>query len=851
MLPYRLRPPVYGGKLKEKKKQEAEAVAKNGGTDGSIEPAPNDPLHGGGPLQRAIELDLLELRTKFVRLLQDFTPDGAGDKHGNDDDGVTNLRQRRCHVERGQVFRMFKMVFGEAKIALLHSRLIPPRCEREAYSQLIYAACLSLLKKSYAEPTFCLEHAVFAVFCLYTLYQTNPLAMGPDVSSMNHYDHQRQRHLLTMLPMGLQNVENPKALYRRAFRTFIRIDRYHYSLLLRLVEECRARQGECQSHARIVPHQDTGQWRCTCGVATDGIEIVTRVLKTLDFAEYTGPCSVEGLAGHADYAFSSAASPPMQNTSTTGNGINVTSVMTMDEINQVGTTILPFQLNEAFLTGMKDYRDKVQGIRLPPLKSNLTTSESRIRKALIPMFGDDALPWSKLYDNLSLHSGKDLLSSLQDGDTTTVRRIKRNVVSFQIQTGEPSEAAESDTVAGSVVRDTSADHKPDVPEGLDSVGEGAVYKIVLPSGLPMPTQEGIEMAIQSILVRNPNAWQDKDAATEKGQSIELSIRQEDNVSTRDDDGVSAMSENTGQGRAALRNLLTSAAAAKACSLNATSQPSETSDQLVTEPQEDDNASSRSQITGQGRAALHSLLTSAVAAKASIPTARNSRVGHQDEEASTASQITSPGRAALRKLLVTATAETASNATPLNSPISRRELEEEEEASESTQITGPGRAAFRSLLSSVVAADPSQPQGSVFSVDPSDQFLFGNLDDSGENFGCSRFLSSDEPSDLSDPSENEVSDEDDDDVSTAVSTVGRRALHTLLSAVSPPKATKAKSKRKGATSNRAKSKPEKRTRRSVPPTQAEAEELPPSRGAGTAALEELLSRVAGPEEGQDN
>jgi hypothetical protein len=717
MLPYRRRPPVYGGKLAEKKKQEAEEAVKNSNNENSDDPTKaSDPLHGGGPVQRAIEHDLLDLRTKFVQLLHEEVTTNHDGNH------------RRRHMDQGQVFGLFKTVFGEAKIALLHSRVVPPRCDRDAYSQLIYAACLSLVKKSFESTNFCLEHATFGLFCLYTLYQTNPLPTGPPInashitatissssSSSHPYDQQQQRKrdLLAMLPMGLQSLDNPKALYRRAFKQFIRIDRYHYSLLLRLAEECRAHQAECQEQSLVLfqskfdaDHQQDN-WRCHCGIATDGIEIVARVLETVDLVEYTGPCSVEGLVGHADYPFTSVVPP---NPDVTSSEAKHPAVMTVEEFHQIGTSDVKFHFNDSFFSAMREYRDKVQLIRLPPMKSNLPRSEGRIRKALEPMFGDKVSSWAELYEIVSLQDEEALFPASSIGNTTATRRIKRKVVSFQTETISGGSVAATGSVqdAPSIVEN----NPPDAPialEGLKPSEDDIAYEIVLPSNLSESTQEGIEKAVQLILTRSPNAWWEKGDLIEPGPFVEP----DDDLSTLHGDGVSVFS----------------------------------------------------------------------------------------------------------------------------------------------QATGPGRAALRNLLASVDASGDSNPRPIAFAGQPSDQFLFDNLD---EKEGTSNEAQNDESSDLSDPLEDEFSDEDD--VSVAVSTIGRRALHTLLSKVSQkPTSSETnwngnnglKSKQRSDSKGKRRTNIVKRTRASASHLKAKknrgshlsVSEILTHSESGKTALEDLLSRVA--------
>jgi len=356
MLPYRQRTPVYGGKLKVQKKQEAQ---RQNGSENQEEP-----LAGGGPVQCAIRLDLLEERPRFMNQVR---PVQFGEP------------QETHHSARGNVFASFKEVFGRSKIALLHTRVIPPRCDRDSYSQLIYAACLSLLRDAFdTEDCVRLEHAAYALFCLYTLYETNPLPTGP----------RDERTMLEMLPLGLQSAENPKYLYRRSFKTPIRIDRAHYLLLQRLRDEAVAQQAECQlSHMQAREqqihaalngeHQAAGGYSCVCGVATDTLYVLDRMFAAdlFDLGEYTGPCGLEGLVGHEDYPHGACRSKKKLKRQPQ-HACQENTRMKDVELDAVGfaeATSIPYELS----TSMETYWSHLQSIRTPRAMHAMTQKETQ------------------------------------------------------------------------------------------------------------------------------------------------------------------------------------------------------------------------------------------------------------------------------------------------------------------------------------------------------------------------------------------------------------------------------------------------------------------------------------------
>lgn len=226
----------------------------------------------------------------------------------------------------GTIFSVFKEVFRSSKIGMLH--LLPPaRCDREAYSQLIYGSCLSLFKESFSKikpdkmdegPAEEMERITekridhyndtgFAIFCLLALFETNPMPREFGIDNP-----------LELLPIGLKASDDPLASNRRSFSKNIRIDRQNFSLMLRLKElalarksdgerlfferqrlhlqdiASSARQNGSENDSKIFNH---GRY----GMSTDIMEALERLIPSLELCEYTGPVGAEAFAGHEEY----------------------------------------------------------------------------------------------------------------------------------------------------------------------------------------------------------------------------------------------------------------------------------------------------------------------------------------------------------------------------------------------------------------------------------------------------------------------------------------------------------------------------------------------------------------------
>jgi len=224
-------------------------------------------------VQRAIERDLLELQRIFHHQVSSKVDAQQQQRHVQHQmhkprrRGECTSSSVKKHDKEGIAFSLFTA----AKVPLLHTRFIPPRCNHGKFSQLIYASCLSLIEQAFlredcdeddfdAESMF--SQAAHALFCLHALFEANPLPQAPcgyasaNTSGSTYSSntnpqpshHQKQiKEELELLPMGVQSSDGgSKMMYRRSFRRPIRIGRFQFSLFLQLREEALRRQAKCQ-----------------------------------------------------------------------------------------------------------------------------------------------------------------------------------------------------------------------------------------------------------------------------------------------------------------------------------------------------------------------------------------------------------------------------------------------------------------------------------------------------------------------------------------------------------------------------------------------------------------------------
>ena len=393
MFPFRPRKPMLGGKLTKKRKAEAAAVeeaATNGKVDGTDndgksnerhpktppEPRPKKPagllddLRGGGPVERAIRSDLENLRTLFEEdCIRHEASLVAASARAAGGDATTCVAQ---HDDAGSWYLLFKSAYRRGKFGIMHTRCMPNRIERAEFAQMIYAACLGLFadaiegvnasSSSPSSDAIFPPDAAFALFALYTLYETCPLPEFPSMAKVGDASHDTQplgavfsrqeTSVLTTVPLGLTAAgEQSRVIYRRAYKSPIRIGHADYARILRLQDLCLERKSHCEcrcvewivkvSSDSIDDDSDNGasgspssgncasdRWTCRCGIAEDCLEIIHRLhgKHCFDFCEYAGPCSVEGFAGSAEY-FDKVVANKMRSSSEDGSSLTSSDVL--------------------------------------------------------------------------------------------------------------------------------------------------------------------------------------------------------------------------------------------------------------------------------------------------------------------------------------------------------------------------------------------------------------------------------------------------------------------------------------------------------------------------------------------
>ena len=315
MLPYKIRKPVYGGSKRSKSKS---TVAKNACCgDGSQAASTakthlfgnedDDPRIYGGNLQRAILSDLMNLKERFHKLLNDTVSkqvNGASIQH----------------YEAGKYFAHFKAAFKEARFGCIHNRAAPIRIDRGEFAQLIYSSCFYLLQDTFSKRGFELDtlvaitddgmncnfstesrnflvDAIFPIFALYTLHQTSTLPKDPYTTkeTFNHPSMQYEKDLhqqWSYLPLG---AASEGKIFRRYYKSPVRIDRCNYLSLLHIQDVCAAIVAKCKLNSK------NSDLPCSCSLATDGLHLIDRIMKDDNFfvfCEYNGPVGLEGLAGN-------------------------------------------------------------------------------------------------------------------------------------------------------------------------------------------------------------------------------------------------------------------------------------------------------------------------------------------------------------------------------------------------------------------------------------------------------------------------------------------------------------------------------------------------------------------------
>ncbi|KAL3782065.1 hypothetical protein HJC23_006293 [Cyclotella cryptica] len=320
MLPYKIRKPVYGGSNKPKKNDGAASEIETSSSAAAALPplfgsSDDDPRIYGGNLQRAILSDLVDLRTRFHKQYRE------DEERSRRQERQKQSSANRRHGEPGSVFSQFKAVFQQARFGAIHSRAVPSRIDRGEFAQLIYSSCFFLLQDALKgrefnsdnvlldsdgglcrdvneKSTRFMQDAIFAIFALYTLHQTNTLPTDPYAakSASTQYSNRTPEDLQqswSFLPLG---AANEGKVCRRYYKSPVRIDRQNYLSIFRLRDVCSAIVESC------FYKMESGESSCcNCGLVMDGMHVIDRMMyddEFFSYCEYHGPCGLEGLAGN-------------------------------------------------------------------------------------------------------------------------------------------------------------------------------------------------------------------------------------------------------------------------------------------------------------------------------------------------------------------------------------------------------------------------------------------------------------------------------------------------------------------------------------------------------------------------
>ncbi len=349
MFPYKIRKPAWGT-LKPHEESRRRSIRDNDAPllfdpTSQLGGDPTDPHTIGGNLQRAILLDMIELRHRYCSA-EEVVWTSAPMPHQQSCNKSNHPIKARCsynHAALGSSFARFKDCFRNSRFGAMHTRTIPPRVDRGEYVQLLYSSCFYFLEESFksesnsqdllrwdvfdtSDPN-CAINTVYAIFILYTLHQTNvlPVAPPPRSQNANHHriiDENLLKEAWSMLPIGINSDEDK--LYRRKFLFPVRIDRWNYLNLLRLRDLCLAQVDQCGMDASINATTDitsrimSGTFnnnaeslRCHCGLAHDAAYIIDKMLFNafFEYCEYHGPHGLEGLAGSPNFYRAYFANP--------------------------------------------------------------------------------------------------------------------------------------------------------------------------------------------------------------------------------------------------------------------------------------------------------------------------------------------------------------------------------------------------------------------------------------------------------------------------------------------------------------------------------------------------------------
>jgi hypothetical protein len=570
----------------------------------------------------AIKGDLLDLRPVFeARLVSESCLVGSSQSAREDPrHAATGSNRHSQHARIGAAFGAFRYAFGRARVALLHTRLAPRVCDAGSYSQLLYGCCLSLLRDALEEreksgtntnnnndachggnnddtPSFPQQHhqdskekilvrAAYATFLLYALHETNPL---------KHVNREilrkpgRNDRMIALLPTSL-SCSRDTALFRRAFHGKIRVDPTTYGLLmlvlrdlaLEAVARCHASQFQDICLEEDGSHRNSGGgsdccWRCTCAVAQDVLHVLRRLESRLDLASYTGPCGLEGMAGHPDYPWRMPEKVKRVDDSLSSPGalaeeetitMRERNIVTDDEAQRLAAKptedLGAFMLNKETLERQTDeYISLCLGIRFPVKSTPLL---ERVRKAIRPVFekaGSEETPVLSQLLRDALHLSTDSDAGSQATKRTLKSRRRRHVT-FAIAGNDDNRPSHQRDGASSVLGSENGEiEQHSIHE--QNQERVASHELVMPDGLSEMQEESLAAAVECLLKRGDVSRTISMFPT----SASTSVREDDVSTLGDHDGLHSdvRSRVSGVGRSALMSLLSQAVGSPSDSLS--------------------------------------------------------------------------------------------------------------------------------------------------------------------------------------------------------------------------------------------------------------------------------------------
>jgi hypothetical protein len=269
--------------------------------------AKDDPRLIGGNLQKEILLDLIDLRGRYLE---------------RENSANNSTQHNHMSSSLGTSFGRFKATFGERRFGAIHTRAAPRNIDRGEYAQLLYSCCFYLLEHAIDDSAaadddhlhvkcnknnkqFNLPNAIFAIFSLYTLHETNPLPNAPPMrqstprNKHGNLDEDALKEAWSALPMSREEG----SLYRKSYKSPVRIDRRNYLLLLQLSDVCKAIIAQCCMNTD--DSSPNNNEICQCSIAQDAVYIIYKMTfnqnNFFKYCEYHGPCGLEGLAGNPHF----------------------------------------------------------------------------------------------------------------------------------------------------------------------------------------------------------------------------------------------------------------------------------------------------------------------------------------------------------------------------------------------------------------------------------------------------------------------------------------------------------------------------------------------------------------------